>query len=103
MAIKTTEELLNAIKERVGEDSSDEALEFIENVSDTLNDLNSKASKEQDWERKYNENDSAWRKKYRERFFSGNNNNENNDNDFDDDEPDNKGKRLTFESLFKEE
>ena len=32
MAIKSTEELLNAIKARVGEDNSDEALEFIEDV-----------------------------------------------------------------------
>ena len=98
MAIKSTEELLNAIKARVGEDNSDEALEFIEDVSDTLNDLNSKASKERGWEQKYYENDTAWRNKYKERFFSGNNN----DNDEEDDEP-NTGKRLTFESLFKEE
>ena len=100
MAIKSTEELLNAIKARVGEDNSDEDLEFVEDVSDTLNDLNSKASKEQGWEQKYYENDTAWRNKYKERFFSGNNNN--NDNDDEDDEP-NTGKRLTFESLFKEE
>ena len=93
MAIKSTEELLNAIKARVGEDNSDEALELIEDVSDTLKDLNSKATK-------YIENDAAWRKRYKERFFSGNNNN--NDNDDEDDEP-NTGKRLTFESLFKEE
>lgn len=100
MAIKSTEELLNAIKARVGEDNSDEALEFIEDVSDTLNDLNSKASNEQGWEQKYYENDTAWRNKYKERFFSGNNNN--NDDDDEDDEPAT-GKRLTFESLFKEE
>ena len=98
MAIKSTEELLNAIKARVGEDNSDEALEFIEHASDTPHDLNSKASKEQGWEQKYYENDTAWRNKYKERFFSGNNN----DNDDEDDEP-NTGKRLTFESLFKEE
>lgn len=101
MAIKSTEELLNAIKARVGEDNSDEALELIEDVSDTLKDLNSKASKEQDWEHKYYENDIAWRNKYKERFFSGNKNN--NDNEDEEDGEPNKGKRLTFESLFKEE
>lgn len=71
MAVKSKDDLLNLIKERVGEDSSDEAISFIEDVSDTLNDYEDRISGQEDYKKKYEENDAEWRAKYKERFFSG--------------------------------
>lgn len=70
MAVRTIDEILESVKTRVGDSTEDADIEFIENISDTLNDLNSKASGQEDWKTKYEENDKAWREKYKERFFS---------------------------------
>lgn len=64
MPVITTEELLNQIRERTGE--SDEDLTFLENVTDTVQSL----TDGENWKRKYEENDAAWRKRYKERFES---------------------------------
>ena len=96
--IKTKDEILNAIKERFGEDTSDETLSLIEDVSDTLDDYETRTNDNTDWKTKYEENDKTWRERYRDRFFSG----ETDDNDIeepddiDDDTPD----KRTFEDLF---
>lgn len=71
MAIKSKEDILNSIKEKFKDDTSDSTLSFIEDVSDTINDLETKAKDEADWKGKYEENDKQWREKYKERFFSG--------------------------------
>lgn len=98
MPIRTIDEILESVKTRVGDSTEDADIEFIEDISDTLNDLNSKASGQVDWETKYKENDKAWREKYKERFFSANVNDDNdNDNDNDNDK-----KPKTFADLFKE-
>ena len=96
MAILTKEQLMESIKNRVGEDTSDEALAFIENVNDTIENMSS--DKNTDWKAKYEENDAAWRQKYKDRFF--NSSSEDKDDDFEEDE---KNKPMTYEALFKEE
>ena len=35
MAVRTVEEIMASVKERIGEDTSDEALSFIEDIQDT--------------------------------------------------------------------
>lgn len=95
MAIKSRDEILASVRERLGEDTSDEALAFVTDVADTLADFEQKASGQTDWEKKYRENDEAWRKKYRDRFFSDG------DDDDDDVPPPQNNKKLTFENLFK--
>ena len=92
MAVKTIEEIMGAVRARVGEDTSDEALAFVEDVSDTLSSLSSA----EDWKKKYEDNDAEWRSKYRERFF-------NPDKPDPDPEPQPEPERLTFDKLFKEE
>ena len=98
MAIKTREEIMEAIRARVGEDTSDEALAFVEDVSDTISDMETRSANSREWEKKYHENDKAWRKKYKERFYQPVNMQE---QDPDPDEPEKKC--LTYNDLFKEE
>lgn len=66
MAVKTVDEIMKKVRERIGEDDSDEAIEFIEDISDTFESfLNT-----EDWKTKFEENDKKWREKYRNRFFT---------------------------------
>lgn len=69
--VKTKEDILSSIKDMFKDDTSDSTLGFIEDVTDTINDLEGKASGQDDWKAKYEENDKEWREKYKERFFSG--------------------------------
>ena len=96
MAIRKREELLSAIRERFTDDTSDESLGLLEDITDTLDDYENRANDSTDWKTKYEENDANWRQKYRDRFFNSSNN--------DDDLEDNKGNEnpiRTFEELFK--
>ena len=72
MAIKTVDEIMESVKARIGEDNSDDALAFIEDINDTLKDMSEKASVDNsaEWEEKYNALDNEWRAKYKERFFN---------------------------------
>lgn len=71
MAVRTREEILAEVRARLGEQTDDEAIAFMEDVSDTLSDLETKAKGDgTDWKTKYEENDAEWRKKYTERFYS---------------------------------
>lgn len=71
MSVKTREEILTAIKNRMGEQNDDETIAFLEDVTDTFSDLETKANGDGvDWKAKYEENDTNWRKKYTERFYS---------------------------------
>lgn len=99
MAVKTKDELMVAIRARIGEDKSDEAISLVEDISDTFDDFQSKGTSDgTDWKAKYEENDATWRQKYRDRFF--------NNSDTKDDEMEDDGgeiKALTYDELFKEE
>ena len=93
--IKTVDEIMTAVKGVIGDRQDDTCIALLEDLSDTLQDLSSG----EDWKKKYEQNDEAWRKKYVDRFMSGS------------PAPDNEGptpqenedkKPLTFENLFKE-
>ena len=101
MAIKSKDELINNIKTFIGENDSDDALALLEDVSDTFADFEAKTSDSTDWKNKFEENDKAWRTKYKERFSApvksqddSNDGDSNNDDDNEDDKP------LTYENLF---
>ena len=71
MAVRNKEEILEAIKTRVGEQTDDETISFLEDVSDTFTDLETRANGDgEDWKTKYVENDKSWRERYTNRFFS---------------------------------
>lgn len=103
---KSKAEILEAIKKKLGEDSSDEAIALIEDVTDTLDDYDAQTKDSTDWKRRFEENDAEWRKKYKDRFFeSGTEDSDkiekkNGGKSKEDDEEDKTPK--TFEDLFKE-
>ena len=68
MAIVTKEDFIRRMNEKLGEDNSDEVLALIEDFSDTYDSLN--VTDTEDWKTKYEENDRAWREKYRNRFMN---------------------------------
>lgn len=97
MSVKTREEILETIRTRVGDQTDDETISFLEDVTDTLTDLETRANGDgENWEQRYKANDAEWRKKYKERFFSS-----------EPDEPkepkqeEEEEKPKTFEDLFK--
>ena len=73
MAVLNREDFFNAVNARVGTDTSDEALTFLEDMTDTYTSLEKAGQNEEqeDWHQKYIENDEAWRIKYQRRFNGG--------------------------------
>lgn len=72
MAVRTKEELMETLKKRIGDGTDDETLSLWEDVSDTFADYETRAAGDgKDWKAMYEENDRAWREKYRDRFFGG--------------------------------
>ena len=97
MAILTRDDLMAKLKERFGEETDDASLSFIEDVTDTYDDLASKsnATALSEMTQKYND----LQLKYRERFFSGNEDYSNDDDFEQHEEP---KQKLKFEDLFTE-
>lgn len=98
MAIRTREEILESIRNIVGDSTDDNTLQVLEDVTDTFTDFENKTANQTDWEAKYKENDEGWRKKYAERFYTGDPSVPPINNEPVIDEPDNKPTR--FEELF---
>lgn len=71
MAVRTREEILESIRNIVGDRTDDNTLQVLEDVTDTFTDFENKTANQTDWEAKYKENDEGWRKKYAERFYTG--------------------------------
>lgn len=90
MAIRTSEEFLAMIKQRVGDSTSDEDISFIEDASDTINSMSQHETK---IEKLRAENEDL-RKKYRDRFFDP--------KPYEPEPNEPEPEKLTFESLFSE-
>lgn len=72
MAILDREGYFARLQERLAEDTSDEGISFLEDMTDTYNDMEKRVNGDGvDWEKKYKELDESWKKRYRHRFFSG--------------------------------
>ena len=98
MAVRTREEIMKSIRTRIGDSTEDEDIAFLEDISDTFDDMESRASGDgEDWKTKYEENDKEWRRKYTERFFSKGEDPEDPEEEEEEEEP------KTFEDLFEEE
>lgn len=95
MAVKSREELIAQISARIGDDTSDEAIALMEDVSDTLNSLTENNGDGKDWKAEAERIDKEWREKYKSRFTSGSNTDDTNSG-----EKEEPPKPLTFEELF---
>ena len=103
MAILNKEDFFNRLHERVGDDTSDEGIAFLEDMTDTYNDMETRLTSDGvDWERRYHELDETWKKRYQHRFLS--NPITNNPDTFNSGEDDYRDKEeITVDDLFTEE
>lgn len=89
MSVRTKDELMNSLKDFLGDNTSDEAIALVQDISDTLGDSN--AQTVADLRQQLVDQDNTWRKKYRDAFFSGTP---------DKDEEEQPKRPRTFEELF---
>lgn len=101
--VRTKDDLLSIIKERIGEGTSDEDISLIEDINDTYADLETRISESGDWKAKYEENDASWRKKYKDRFFEKEVEKDKEISDVYDNADDATHEVLKYEDLFTEE
>ena len=72
MAVLSRDEYFARLNERLGTDSSDESIAFLEDMTDTYNDMENRAKGDGiDWEQRCHDLDETWKKRYRNRFFTG--------------------------------
>lgn len=90
MAILTSDEFTQRLKDRFGTSESEEDIAFMEDITDTVEDLRSKQNSDG-----YKEKYEALRTKYRDRFFG-----KSTEPDEEDREDERDVNKLTFESLF---
>ena len=89
--VRSVEEMMDIVRQRIGDSTEDSDISFIEDISDTLN-----AGNSEELEKLKSENEEL-RKKYRDRFFEKKV-----------EEPEEPGEteeleKRTFEDLFKED
>lgn len=94
MAKLSKDELIEKVRQYVGDRTDDETIEIIEDISDSVD-----SSDADEWKQKYEDNDKMWRDKYISRFVEKK-----------EDEPDTPAEQgeeekeyNSFEDLFEEE
>lgn len=104
MAVLKRDEFFNRLESQIHNDTSDDAISFLEDMQDTYNDLERRAAGDgEDWEKKYHDLDETWRARYKHRFFNGSANREfASDDDNKEAKDDYDPEEITVESLFKE-
>lgn len=108
MSVKSKDELLKSLKTVIGDNTSDEVLTLIEDITDTLDNSTGSSSEEdkkkiQELENKVKETDEMWRKKYTDRFFNPDTNKPSDDTDDGTDDGEDDGddnSPQTFNDLF---
>lgn len=100
MAVLSKEEVLRRIQERVGDAADDDSLRFVEDMTDTINNYDSLTST--DWKAKFEQNDTEWRQRYRDRFFNSGSVDETTmvEKTVEEEVGENEVKEYTYESLF---
>ena len=89
--VRSVEEIMDIVRQRIGDSTEDSDISFIEDISDTLN-----AGNSEELEKLKSENEEL-RKKYRDRFF------EKKVEETEEPEEHEEPEKRTFEDLFKED
>lgn len=66
--IKSKEELIEAVKAGFDGNDSDAVISILEDITDTIDDLETRTESADEWRAKYEANDKEWRKRYIDRF-----------------------------------
>lgn len=72
MAVVGKESIMTRLNKLIGDRTDDEVLSIVEDVSDTIDSASGNGMiTEEEADRRVAEKEAEWRKKYKERFFSG--------------------------------
>ena len=72
MSTLNKEQFFNTLSSLIGDKNDEETIKALEDMTDTYNALEAgNAGDGVDWKQKYEDNDKAWRDKYRSRFMRG--------------------------------
>lgn len=94
--VKTREEIIAQLTAHIGDNTSDESIALIEDVTDTLSDYETRTKGDgTDWKSEYEKLDQKWRDKYISRFSNG-------EVAEDEEVEEVETKKYTYESLFEE-
>ncbi len=97
MAVVNKDTIMERLRENFNDNDSDDVLGLLEDVTDTLNDYQSRLEENGDWKERYEQNDREWRQKYKDRFF---NNDPEPDPEPEPDKDPEQAAPTTFEELF---
>ena len=97
MAVVNKDTIMERLRENFNDNDSDDVLGLLEDVTDTLNDYQSRLEENGDWKERYEQNDREWRQKYKDRFF---NNEPEPDPEPEPDKDPEQASPTTFEELF---
>lgn len=76
MAVVEKESIMSRLNALIGDRTDDEALSIVEDISDTIDSASGTGMvTEEEADRRVAEKEEEWRKKYKERFFSGDSDN----------------------------
>ena len=94
---------MKRLHERIGTASDDESIAFVEDMSDTFNDLERRANDTsgENWKQRCQDLDASWRARYMHRFQTGFDNMNPNSIE-DDDEPKKRPEDVKIDDLFTE-
>lgn len=71
MSVLSKDDFLASVRARIGDDNSDEAIAFIENMSDTYDDLANGTHEGYVTQEEYDNLNRNWAEKYKNRFTEG--------------------------------
>lgn len=97
MAVVNKDTIMERLRENFNDNDSDDVLGLLEDVTDTLNDYQSRLEENGNWKERYEQNDREWRQKYKDRFF---NNDPEPDSEPEPDKDPEQATPTTFEELF---